>query len=83
MTATTPLSLEQHPLAPLCPSCHNPVVRIDTSVEIKYRVHYVVTAQDLEVIEEQVGESDWDENTPASCDTCGWHGSVGELMVKR
>ncbi|HET9026438.1 MAG TPA: hypothetical protein VFN07_02805 [Trueperaceae bacterium] len=55
-------------------------MRIDTSVEVKYHVHYAITAQDLEVIAEQIGDSGWDEHTPATCDACGWHGTVGELL---
>ena len=69
--------------APLYPACGAPVVSIDTSVEVKYRVHYAITAQDLEVICEQVGDSGWDEETTAECDTCGWHGTVGDLLAGR
>lgn len=79
MTAALPYPVGSDSPAPLCPSCGNPVVRIETSVEVKYHVHYAVTARDLEVIAEQLGDSCWDEHTPAACDACGWRGEVGAL----
>ncbi len=47
---------------------------------MKYHVHYAVTARDLEVIEEQFGDGEWNEDSPAVCNACGWHGSVAELL---
>ncbi len=83
MKAATASSHDATQPAPLCPACRAPVVSIDTSVEVKYQVHYAITAQDLEVIAEQIGESGWDENTTAECGACGWHGTVGDLLVRR
>lgn len=75
-------SLPHHASAgnPLCPACGSPVVRIEASVEVKYHVHYAVTACDLEVIEEQVGDGDWNEASPAACTACGWRGEVAQLL---
>jgi len=56
------------------------VVRIESSVEVKYHVHYTVTARDLEVIEEQFGDGEWNEQSPATCNECGWSGEVAELL---
>jgi len=83
VAAPTPLTSRHCSSTPLCPACGNAIVRIDTSVEVKYRVHYAITAQDLEIIEEQVGDGDWDENSAAACDHCGWSGSVGELTARK
>lgn len=65
--------------APLCPNCGSPVVRIDTSVEVKYLVQYALVMRDLEVLSEQLGDAGWDDHTPAACDACGWRGEVGAL----
>ncbi len=75
-----PTSQADDPARPLCPACGSPVVRIEASVEVKYHVHYAVTARDLEVIEEQFGDGEWNEDSPAVCNACGWHGSVAELL---
>lgn len=81
MTATDPSSQLTRTQVPLCPACGSPVVRIEASVEVKYRVHYTVTARDLEVIEEQFEDGEWTEQSPAACTDCGWRGSVGDLLA--
>lgn len=58
-------------------------MRIDASVEVKYHVHFTVTAHDLEVIEEQFGDGEWTDQSPAACTDCGWRGAVGELLGSR
>ena len=55
-------------------------MRIEASIEVKYHVHYTVTARDLEVIEEQFGDGEWTEHSPAACSECGWTGEVAELL---
>lgn len=78
-------SLPHHSSAtnPLCPACGSPVVRIVSSIEVKYHVHYTVTARDLEVIEEQFGDGEWTEESPATCTQCGWQGEVAQLVGAR
>lgn len=67
--------------APLCPACCGTVVRIETSIEVRYHVHFAVPAEGLEVIGEQLGDCEWDGATPAACDACGWRGSVADLLA--
>jgi len=50
---------------------------------VKYRVHYTLTAKELEVIEEQFGEGEWTEQSPAACTDCDWRGAVAELLERR
>lgn len=59
------------------------MVHIDTSLEVRFHVHYAVTVQDLEVVCEQVADGEWDEDTPAACDACGWLGTVRDLKPYR
>ncbi len=83
MNPSNSLSPEPCAQAPLCPACGSPVIRIAASVEVKYRVHYAQTIKELEVIEEQFGEGEWTEQSPAACTDCDWRGAVAELLERR
>ncbi len=64
---------------PLCPTCGSHSLRILTSVEVQVDVMVDVKAEELQVIDEELGDAAWDEDTPVACPACGWQGTVGEL----
>ncbi|MEJ2289848.1 MAG: hypothetical protein P8Y02_14640 [Deinococcales bacterium] len=78
MTASLP-SVETDSARPLCPACGAHSLRILTSVEVQVDVVVDALADELQVIDEALGDAAWDEDTPVACPACDWHGTVGEL----
>jgi hypothetical protein len=50
-----------------------------TSIEVSVDVVVDATADELQVIDEALGDAAWDDATTAACRHCDWHGTVGDL----
>ncbi len=73
------LPSEPHRNKSLCPACGADSVRILTSIEVSVDVVIDASADELQVIDEALGDAAWDEATAAACRRCDWHGTVGDL----
>lgn len=63
----------------LCPACGAERVRILTSIEVFVDVVVDATEDELQVIDEALGDAAWDAGTAVACGRCDWHGTVGDL----
>ncbi|MEJ2078447.1 MAG: hypothetical protein P8Z74_10625 [Acidobacteriota bacterium] len=66
--------------SPLCPVCGATSIRIRTSIEVEVDVVVVDDpADEMVVMDELLGDAMWDEASLASCPSCRWEGTVGDL----
>jgi len=70
---------EIHRHKSLCPACGAERVRILTSIEVHVDVVVDATEDELQVIDEALGDAAWDAETTVACGRCDWHGTVGDL----
>ncbi len=71
-----------HHTQQLCPQCGGASIRITTTVEAFYDIIFDAASQDFAVIDEVVGDAVWDERNHATCPSCNWHGTVGDLVER-
>ncbi len=64
---------------PLCPDCGADSIRIRLSIEVDIEVVVDELVDDLQVVDESLGDAAWDSQSPAECPQCHWHGTVGDL----
>lgn len=78
--STTSSPTHAYPNRALCPACGSASVRILTSVEVQVDVIFSSSEDELVVVDEALGDADWDERSPVACPSCDWRGVVGDLQ---
>lgn len=64
----------------LCPNCDASTLTISTSAFVSYNVTYDESANELVVVGESIGDSEWDLNSRASCPQCQWQGTLEHCL---
>jgi len=78
-TSPTPTSTSSI-VGSLCPNCGGVSLNVLTATIVSYQVVFDLDAQELVVVGESVGNTEWDEQSQVTCPSCHWQGALFDCL---
>jgi ribosomal protein L37AE/L43A len=79
MTNASTLHLQHHHKR-LCPCCGGTTLKILATTIVSCEVVFDARVNELVVVSESVGDTEWDANSQVECPSCDWQGQVSECL---
>ena len=79
MTNVSPIHLQRHHKR-LCPCCGGTTLKILAATVVSCEVVFDSRVNELVVVSESVGDTEWDEHSKVECLSCDWQGQVSECL---